>query len=591
MDFEKRVVFIFLLLLAAWQKTGAQSLNGQVIYISESNVMVLKFGSTIDNYTYDTQEARELFQTQPIGKRSLSIRSMRENFKPANLHIIEGRNTHLFILKYKANLDENERLDYDYSTKAKLREAVDELERQRSAPNPQPDSTKIPADTAKARVNTQPVITKTPDPVLPAEDKNEKRFTELRDNANTAFKAGRWEEAKKGYEAARAIKPQDQWCNDQLKKIDQRLGEDLYQKYMKKGREDLANESFDSARAAFNMSLQYKPNDAAAKKELARVDVAKAASAKKQQANQQTTVLQNRYNGVIAIADNMYDAGMYDDARKEYTGARTMMPGQSYPVQRIKSIDSIFAERKKDRLKIMQDSMNVVNAVKMRQDSINRQYTLSIQRGTAAIKKNDYKAAKEFFENAALLKPAESAPATQLALVNKKLEEIALDQKYALFMRRGDSMSRTVKDYKAARRWYDSARSTKPDEPLPPKQLRAMDRIIFVQDSTAKEQEEKQVRDAKFNQVVGIYYLADTARLERKYAEAYKGFRGFLAGINMQQKDKYAGSQRYCIDRALEYIKSLEPYYQTMLEDSTRKARQQDSLKNLPKGRNRRKSD
>jgi hypothetical protein len=101
---------LFASLLVGWLalnslKSNGQSLRGKVIYVSSSQEVILKFRSGITNYDFSPKESASLFGKRLTNRKNLSLSSTIENFPSTTLSILEGNNTHLFLLEYKEKLD------------------------------------------------------------------------------------------------------------------------------------------------------------------------------------------------------------------------------------------------------------------------------------------------------------------------------------------------------------------------------------------------------------------------------------------------------------------------------------------------------
>ncbi|MGB8194140.1 MAG: hypothetical protein WCF67_19565 [Chitinophagaceae bacterium] len=94
-------------------------MRGKVVYVSPSREVKFKFRFILDNYSFVEKSQAGLFKVQP-GSKTLVISSVVQNFKPVNLVITEGENTHLLILTYKENLNEATEIIYDFSIRQNL---------------------------------------------------------------------------------------------------------------------------------------------------------------------------------------------------------------------------------------------------------------------------------------------------------------------------------------------------------------------------------------------------------------------------------------------------------------------------------------
>ena len=114
----KQIYTLFIALTLLGTTLHAQSLRGKPIYVSNSQEVKLKFKSSVDNYSFVNKIEANRFNIKVYGNKNVVITSTTPNFKTSTLVITEGNNTHLFILEYKEQL--NNQTVYDYSTKEKL---------------------------------------------------------------------------------------------------------------------------------------------------------------------------------------------------------------------------------------------------------------------------------------------------------------------------------------------------------------------------------------------------------------------------------------------------------------------------------------
>ncbi len=671
MNFMKRFVILLLALVALSSiRTQGQSLRGKIIYVSSSQEVILKFRSGITNFSFTPKESASLFERRLTNNKNFSISSTIENFNVTNLIILEGDNTHLFILEYKEKLDPRTETLYDFSSKEKLRNEAEKIDLAAKDA-----SSKGTVDTTIKVTNTSNTTT-TKEHTSTAEEINN-AYSELATKANQAFLKKNFDEAKDFYTRALVLKPNDPWCisqiqwidnqknarqvedqqktadlsfkkhvqsgdsafdkksydvarfayNDalrekpgdshvknQLLKIDQALKEDSYKSFMSIGADALSNQLFDNAENAYKEALKIKPNDPEAKKGLIKISTAKTAATVNQKADQIRIEKENQYNDTVALADNMFDAGLYVEARKKYMKADKMRPGETRVKVRISEIDSIMSKRKAEVSKAKQDSINAVSyqneiekgnkafeakdykkakssfemAQKLKpqekypaerisatevmltqieeekkaevqrkalEDANNKKYSFSIKQGSAAVNKGEYEVAKAFYLQAQDLKPAEKLPATQLQIINAKLAEIRDNKMYENFLHLGDS-SYIAKDLKTALRWYDSARLLKPTATYPNNQIIAVNKALMLREDIAR----KNKRTEEFEKALPTFKKADALRLERKYEEAYKGYTEFLNQIDTFNINEYLITERYYVKQAKDFLVRLEQY-------------------------------
>jgi len=109
--------------------------------------------------------------------------------------------------------------------------------------------------------------------------------------------------------------------------------------------------TYDAAREGYNAALAVKPNEQYPKDQLAAIDkaladAASAADAAKKAAMEKAK--QAKYDSLVKIGDNMFKAKTYDKAKNAYNGALAVKPNEQYPKDQLKAIDDILAKQKGD---------------------------------------------------------------------------------------------------------------------------------------------------------------------------------------------------------------------------------------------------
>jgi hypothetical protein len=118
----RATALLFIFIVLANVQAYTQSVRGKVIYVSPVQDVKLKFGSAVSNYSFVNKSQATAFKIKQSGK-SLHINNALENFKPANLVITEGKNTHLFILAYRSSMEVSDGTVYDFSSKEKIEQS------------------------------------------------------------------------------------------------------------------------------------------------------------------------------------------------------------------------------------------------------------------------------------------------------------------------------------------------------------------------------------------------------------------------------------------------------------------------------------
>ena len=448
---------------------------------------------------------------------------------------------------------------------------------------------------------------------------------------DSAFNKKAFEISRRAYIAALGVKTTDRYAASQIVKIDKQLMEERYNQFMNSGRSAVKNKLFAEADSAFNDALKLKPNDAEAKKEIAKINALNSLQLRKANEENLKAFQLKQYSDSLAIADNMFQAGLFEEARNRYKRADKLKPGTTHVSQRLHEIDSILLIRKSLVGKNKKDSLNRVlydntiekgnkaleakdfkkakaayqqaialypdekypaerisaidimiaqqqsekNAMLDRKEQLARaekEYSLLIAKGNSAMGKKQYEVAKLHFTQAAALKPTDKVPYAQLEMINRKLEEKRNNERYEHFIHLADSTAFSAKDRFYSLQFYDSARILKPAEVYPQRQIKAINEELLKDASKKMELQRQKERTEIFNAAFGFFKQAEDARLQHKYPEAYTLYSNFLSKLDTANVNQYLSSQSLYIRLAKDYIIRLEAYKPKPVTDTLKTA-------------------
>jgi len=237
---------------------------------------------------------------------------------------------------------------------------------------------------------------------------------------------------------------------------------EAYQKVIQRADNHFGNKEYNSAQLAYSEALLVKSDEKYPQDQLDLI-----AKLMKEQNEQ-------NYKTAIAKADNSFNSNQFDEAASSYEEALKYKKGDQYATQRLKEIDqkkaNLLAES--DRLKKLDD-----------------QYKALITDANNDFRNKDYQVAKEKYQKALTLKPAEVYPKDQITKIDEliyalqKAEE--KDKQYAQFIQEGQDAFQANK-LKEARALYQKGYNLKPFEPMPPIRIAEIDRMLAAQAETAQ---------------------------------------------------------------------------------------------------------
>lgn len=343
--------------------------------------------------------------------------------------------------------------------------------------------------------------------LLAKQDAEYKRLIKLADGY---FTESQLSEALTEYQNALKVKPEEVYPKNQIKEIQSQLAtrELSYTNAIAKA--DKAYDATDwvNAKTGYTEALGVKPNEAYPANRLKEVNQ-KIADANLAAISNSAEI--KAYRDAIENAEKAFKEDQLSSAKMQFQVAQSIMPDEKLPAQRIKEIDVLIDKRNKDRLASVQRE-------------IDEKYRQAIAVADNSYRDKSYSIAKLQYQQASIIKPEESYPKTQMALMDKlmneakpvetyvmKLPEIeptksvtrpiynpqesaqateARAQKYNKITDYDEAIKKAdelfgVKDYTVARFYYYKASDIKPKEEYPKKQVDLIRKLIDSQLSSA----------------------------------------------------------------------------------------------------------
>lgn len=460
----RSVLACFCLIITGLPEANAQSLRGKVIYVSQSQEVMIRFGSAIENYSFVNKEESQNFNVRLIKSRTFVVKGVQENLKSSNLVITENANTHLFILVFKDKLSNNE-LAYDFSTKEKLLSEIKKIPSSADGTNKNNYVKNIPAQTSNAIETPKAEVDS-------AQKQLDTRHAQLVARADTLFQEEDYDEAKRLYTAALDLKPDDSLCISQLKVIEltadlQKLKEqettdpiantqpvqpvtvapeqkqldDKYADLIARGWQAYVKANYDEANGLYTAALLLKPNDSLSISQLkliqivrdsikfeeqqAKLEEEKAAADKlakqKAAAEAEKAELDKKYTDLITLANRSYKNANYDEAIGLYSAALVLKPTDNWCVVQIGKVrnskDSLQLQQQRTadqlRMAMKEKALAEQKALAERkalaeQKTLDNKYTDLVALANKAYASRNYDESIGLYKAALLLKPNDS---------------------------------------------------------------------------------------------------------------------------------------------------------------------------------------
>lgn len=314
----------------------------------------------------------------------------------------------------------------------------------------------------------------------------------------------RYGEALLKYKEALTIKPDQktviqkniQAIEDQMQLLARQDAE--YKRIIRVADDFYSGQKLSEALAEYRNATTIKPAEEYPKSKIQEIQSLLAERA------QNDAKAEKAYQDALAKAEKSLQDDLLPEARLQFEAAQTLKPAEKLPAERIKVIDRLLDQREKARL---------AQALRDTEDK----YRQAISLADHSFRQKTYAEARNQYLEASGIKPDESYPKNQIALIDKLVDEarqaeIAAAQKpepavasvpekpvdnpaqateavapsftttndYNQAVKKADEQFE-VKDYTVARFYYSKANAIKPDEAYPKSQLELIRKLINSQ--------------------------------------------------------------------------------------------------------------
>lgn len=300
--------------------------------------------------------------------------------------------------------------------------------------------------------------------------------------ADDQFKAKDFEAAIESYKKASAMKSLETYpktkiteAQNQLATIAKQQANDKeFADLMTAGAAQVEQKDWATAQASYQKAGAIKPGDQKVKDQLALV------KGELDKINQQKAV-DAQYAALVAKGDKEFGLKQYDLAVKTFQQASGIKPGENYPKERLKEIETIQAS---------------INAEK----DLNKRYTSAISKADSAFKSAKYEQSIGLYNEASAIKPAESYPKTQVTAAQNKINELAkqkeADEQYKGMLAKADADLAGAK-YDDAISGYKQALAIRPTDVYPKNKItEAQNKLNDIAKNKAKEEQYTALVDA-----------------------------------------------------------------------------------------------
>ena len=318
--------------------------------------------------------------------------------------------------------------------------------------------------------------------------------------ADDHFDRGFYEQARSRYTTAADLISSETYPQARMDEIDGILAEAAkedaeYNEAITRADSHLDAGEYDLAREAYEQALKVKPGETYPAGKIAEIDELLEKLEKRRE----------EYDKLIGEADKLFALKDYEPATGKYEAAAGLMPGESYPTEKIREIESILQAEK---------------------DAVENAYNAAIAEADDLFDNKQYEQARTKYQKALGIKPGEAYPQERIG----ETDRLALDLKtlqanYNKLVSDGDKHFKG-KEYDRAKAKFVEASNLLPDEEYPKTKIEEINRIFQTRMKEKQEAYDKAIADADrfyrakiYDQAIDSYRQAASIMPSESYPE------------------------------------------------------------------------
>ena len=348
------------------------------------------------------------------------------------------------------------------------------------------------------------------------------------DQANAAFEKKEWDNAKKLFNEASAIKPNDRGPKDRIIEIDNLLAkmksdEENYNKFISSGDQMLADKDFDNAILNYQKALGIKAQEVYPKEQIEKAKQEK-------QLAQEKAELDRQYDNIIKTADHQYKNLNYDNAKTTYNEALKLKADEQYP---------------KDQIALIDKKIQEIAEENERKNQQKKQYEEEIVKADQFFKDQKWDEAIESYTKAEQIKPDESYPKQMIEDINLRKQHLASIEnekrlRYDESIKKADAAF-NEQSWKLAKQYYNDALAVYETEKYP------ADQLVLIDAKIQEQEQEKLANEQKNQQFDALLLEGDQLLVEKKFKEARGKY----------QEAKSLFPDRSVVDQKLQHLNAV----------------------------------
>lgn len=318
------------------------------------------------------------------------------------------------------------------------------------------------------------------------------KYQQAVNDAERLAKSGDLAEAKKKYEEALEVYPDDRSVQKKLDNLQEKLEESnenlaLYEDAIEKADKYYNEQSYEQAREYYRQAAAYQPGNSYAAGRVAEID---KTLTERTQAQQAAQAKEQQYTSLVSKANVAFNAKNYVQARELYKQALLVKPEADFARQKVAELEPLIAQQQSEQ------AANAANE---------QAYSEAMAMGQLALDRGEYEAAKQHFNRALALKPNQSLPMQKVReteeaieaayLANIKAEKAEAQSRIEQLLDQGDTYF-DQENYAEAEKAYSAVLDIDPNDRYAAQRLNRTRSLIASAQAEKQQQLENSFRDA-----------------------------------------------------------------------------------------------
>jgi tetratricopeptide (TPR) repeat protein len=375
------------------------------------------------------------------------------------------------------------------------------------------------------------------------------KYNNTMDEADRLLDEKKYDEAREKYEQAIEMFPDEEYPEEQIGKINNMIYRDksienLFNRTISEADALFAQKRYDEALLKYKGALKLKPEETYLNQKISETESLKAEQDAELQAKSEADA---KYNLLISKGNTAFAMKNYEMARQFFSQALEIKPDNFYPSNKLQELEVLISQKAQTEA--------------VQQEKV-KEYNNTVKQADHLFISKNYEQAKELYNKALLVNPAETYPKEKIAEIENMIKEQQevlvkakrdeMEREYDAALAEGDNYYK-LKDYESAKVAYSKAASIKPDEYYPKQRLERINKLL-----AAEQEKEQKTLEENYNAAITA---GENFMEAKQYEQAKQEFNKALG---------YKPGDTYAINKISEIDSLIDLQKQRLAEERTR---------------------